>query len=80
MKRTTKKVSLVPLPGFLPKERILEVVRDCIRSYPKDEKKTICRAIVKEALIWAYTSPEEAIGLLTSCQQSFLQSIEDEHR
>lgn len=80
MKRSPKKVNQVPLPGFLPKERILEVVRDCVRAYPKDDKKTICRAIVKEALIWSYTSPEEAIGLLVSCQQSFLQSIEDDHR
>ena len=80
MKRSLKKVNLVPLPGFMSKDRILEVVRDCIRAYPKDQKEALCRAIVIESIKWSCYSSMEAVGLMWTLANQFLQDREDEHR
>ena len=75
MKRTEK--NPIPLAGYIPANRLCEIVRDAVRAMPKDEKKSTCKALIMEVIKWSSYSPEEAIGLLESTQFYFLQQAEN---
>jgi len=67
----------IPLPGYVPMNRLLEINRDALRATPNRNKKIVCKALVIEIIKWSSYTTEEAIGLLESIQFHFLTSVED---
>jgi len=64
----------IPLAGFIPLPRLLELNRDSIRATPKNEKQMICKALISELIIWSSYSDYEAVGVLQSIIHSILLS------
>ena len=61
----------IPLAGYVPLARLLEINQDAIRAMPKDEKQATCRALLREIIGWSSYSVLEAIGLLESAKVKF---------
>jgi hypothetical protein len=62
----------IPLAGFVPLEKLLEINRDAIRATPKNERKDVCEALIYEAIVWSSYSHNEAIGALEMAKQKIL--------
>lgn len=78
MKRLPKK-TLIPVPGYLALPKLLEINRDAIRAYDKNEKYKACKALLQEILIWSSYSNYEAIGILQVITFDFIMK-DDEHK
>lgn len=63
--------------GYVPLTLLLEITRDALRTYTRDEKLTAGRLLIREVAKWASYSQEEALGLLESAKFQFLQMAED---
>jgi len=77
MQRTKKKPNPIPLAGYLPVNRLIEIIRDAIRAMPKEEKRNTAKELIIEVCKWSSYSQEEAIGVLQSAQFHFLQNVDN---
>jgi len=73
-----KKKTDIPLAGYLPLPKLLEINRDALRAMPKAEARRACKQLLREVLGFTTFSNEEAIGLLESTKFMFLIQAEDE--
>ena len=62
----------IPLAGFVPLEKLLEIVRDAIRATPKSERKELCDALIYEIIVWSSYSHYEAVGALEMAKQKII--------
>jgi hypothetical protein len=64
----------IPLAGYLPLEKLIEINRDALRATPKAERQALCRALITELIKWSSFSENEAMGVLETIKYRILLS------
>jgi hypothetical protein len=62
----------IPLAGFIPLDKLLELNRDAIRATPKNERKELCDALIYDIIVWSSYSHYEAVGALEMTKQKII--------
>jgi hypothetical protein len=66
--------NLIPLAGYVPLNRLLEINRDALRATPKNEKQEVCKALISELILWSSYSDYEAVGVLEAIKHGIILS------
>jgi hypothetical protein len=67
----------IPLPGYIPLDRLLELNRDALRALPKVERQEVSKALLREIIIWSSYSYYEGIGVLHTLMYHYISETEE---